>query len=136
MVFMRRMCFNNLPRNNVLLTLKVCVSGGPKSQEPAISHHLKNADNPDGHPGVQHLRVALDDFLVEGPHASHQCLVFPVLGKTLAEVRDLFKDRAFDVSLLQRYMMAIVHALDVLHQEGIVHTGMSLLGLMPVKHTH
>jgi hypothetical protein len=32
--------------------------------------------------------------------------------------------------------MAIVHALDVLHQEGIVHTGKSLLGLMPVKHTH
>jgi hypothetical protein len=128
---------NANPRENTFVTLKVCVYGGPKSQELAISHHLKNADNPDGHPGVPHLRVALDDFLVEGPHASHQCLVFPVLGKTLEELRDLFSDRAFYVPLLQRYMMAIVHALDVMHQEGIVHTGKSLLSLkVESKHPH
>jgi serine/threonine protein kinase len=126
---------DGLSRENVLATLKVRVSGGPKSQELAISQHLENADDPDGHPDVAHLRVARDHFFVEGPHASHQCLVFPVLGKTLAGVRDLFKDRAFDVSLLQRYMLAIVHALDVLHQEGIVHTGMSLhLVLMKLSH--
>jgi hypothetical protein len=79
--------------------------------------------------------VAQDDFLVKGPHTSHQCLVFPVLGKTLEELRDLFGDKAFYVPLLQRYMMAVVHALDVLHQEGIVHTGMSLsLVLMKLPH--
>jgi hypothetical protein len=124
---------DDLSRENLLVALKVCVSGGPKSQELAISRHMKAADDPDGHPGVPHLRMALDDFLVEGPHASHQCLVFAVLGKTLEELRDLFNDKAFYVSLLQRYMMAIVHALDAMHQEGIVHTGRSLLGLMPVK---
>jgi hypothetical protein len=129
--------FNDISREHVLFTLKVCVSGGSQSQELAISHHLKTADDPDGHPGKPYLRIALDDFHIKGPHASHQCLVFPVLGKTLAELRDLFNDRAFYVSLLQRYMMAIVHAIDVMHQEGIVHTGMSLLSLkLGSRHSH
>jgi serine/threonine protein kinase len=120
----------------VFVTLKVCVSGGPKSQEVAISRHLKTADDPDGHPGKPYLRVALNDFYVKGPHASHQCLVFPVLGKTLAELRDLFNDRAFYVSLLQGYMMAIVHAIDVMHQEGIVHTGTLLALKLGSRHPH
>jgi hypothetical protein len=127
---------NDISRDNVFVNLKVCVSGGLKSQEVAISHHLKTADDPDGHPGKQYLRVALEDFHVKGPHASHQCLVFRVLGKTLVELRDLFNGKAFYVSLLQGYMMAIVHAIDVMHQEGIVHTGKSLMDLMPVKHPH
>lgn len=75
------------------------------------------------HPGKSHLRVALDDFEVEGPHGLHQCLIVPCLGMTLTNLRDLFDGRALDKTLLQRFLLVIVNALDFMHQAGIVHTG-------------
>lgn len=105
----------------MLLTLKVCIIGESKTQEVAISHHIRSIEAE--HPGKSYLRVALEDFEVEGPHGLHQCLVFPCLGMTLTNLRDLFDERALDKTLLQRFLLVIMTALDFMHQAGIVHTG-------------
>lgn len=85
----------NSIRQNTLVTLKVCILGEDESNELAISHHIKSFD--DGiHPGKHRSRVALDDFHIRGPHGTHHCLVFPALGRTLAQVRNVFEDRRFD----------------------------------------
>lgn len=105
-----------------MLALKVCIIGLRESQEVAISHHIKSIDA-EHHPGKAHLRVALEDFEVEGPCGRHQRLVFPCLGRSLSEVRDIFDDRALDKTLLQYYLYVIFTAKDFMHQVGIVHTG-------------
>ncbi|KAF2770945.1 hypothetical protein EJ03DRAFT_269569, partial [Teratosphaeria nubilosa] len=63
---------------------------------------------------------------VKGPHGLHQCLVFPALGMTLANLRDLFEDRALEKTLLQRFLLFTVTALDLIHQAGMVHTAQYL----------
>lgn len=108
----------------MLLTLKVCIIGERQSREVAISHHIKSIEA--DHPGQQYLRVALEDFEVQGAHGGHQFLIFPCLGMTLTNLRDLFDERALEKTLLQRFLTVIVTALDFMHQAGIVHTGQSL----------
>lgn len=68
--------------------------------------------------------MALDGFHIRGPHGSHQCLVFPALGMTLNNLRDLFEKRALAKTLLQKILYLIVTGLDFLHQAGVVHTGL------------
>jgi hypothetical protein len=101
----------------------VCTLDDDNTQELAISHHIKSLDA-NGHPGKQHLRVKLDDFHVEGPHGTHQCLVFAPLGRNLTSLRDLFEDKALDKTLLQKFLLVILVALDYLRQAGVVHTGL------------
>ncbi|THY58805.1 protein kinase [Aureobasidium pullulans] len=111
-------------RQNTLVTLKVCILGEDESNELAISHHIKSFD--DGiHPGKHRSRVTLDDFHVRGPHGTHHCLVFPALGRTLAQVRNVFEDQKLDKLLLQRFLYPILQGLDFLHQTGVVHTDIS-----------
>ena len=101
----------------------MCILGEDESNELAISHHIKSFD--DGiHPGKHRSRVTLDDFHVRGPHGTHHCLVFPALGRTLAQVRNVFEDRRLDKLLLQRFLYPILQGLDFLHQTGVVHTGL------------
>jgi len=100
----------------------VCIIGEDESQEVKISDHLRSIDASE-HPGISHLRVALEDFEVKGPHGSHQCLVFPSLGMSLTSLRDLFDERAIEKTLLQKFLVVIVTALDFMHQVGVVHTG-------------
>ncbi|KAI6857506.1 protein kinase [Hortaea werneckii] len=107
---------------NELLALKVCIIGLRESQELAISRHIKSIDA-EHHPGKAHLRVALEDFEVEGPCGRHQCLVFPCLGRRLSEMRDMFDDGALDKTMLQRYLYVILTVMDFMHQVGIVHSG-------------
>lgn len=103
-------------------TLKVCITSEETSQELAISHHLRSLVD-HGHPGQSHLRMVSDNFDVKGPSGVHRCLVFPALGMSLTQVRDLFNDRALDKTLLQRFLYVIFTALDFMHQAGVVHTG-------------
>lgn len=111
-----------------MLTLKVCIIGEREAQEVVISHHLKSINAE--HPGQTYLRVALDDFQVEGPHGRHQCLVFPALGMSLTNLRDLFDEKALEKTLLQRLLLVILTALDFTHQAGIVNTGPYLLSAL------
>lgn len=110
-------------RKNALVALKVCVLEKNETQELAISHHINSIEA--DHPGKERLRTTLDDFRVEGPHGIHQCLVFPALGMTLANLRDLFEDKALEKRLLQKFLFMVVLGLDFLHQAGVVHTGVA-----------
>lgn len=99
----------------------MCIVSEDKTQEVAISDYLRSIDAE--HPGKSYLRVALDNFEIEGPQGLHQCLVFPALGMSLTSLRDLFDERAIEKTLLQKFLLVIVTALDFMHQAGIVHTG-------------
>ncbi|TKA28453.1 hypothetical protein B0A50_03920 [Salinomyces thailandicus] len=44
---------------------------------------------------------------------------------TLAQLRDLFEDKALEKTLLQKFLCMVLLGLDFLHQAGVVHTGVS-----------
>lgn len=113
-----------LSRGNVLLTLKVCITGEDATDELAISRHIVSIEDA-GHPGKARLRVVLHDFQIKGPHGSHRCLLFAPLGLTFTDLRNMFPEKAFGKDLLQKSLILILRGLDFLHQVGVVHTGMS-----------
>ena len=108
-------------RENVLLTLKVCIAGEDVTNEVAISRHIRSIEAE--HPGKERLRVVLDDFQINGPHESHRCLLFTPLGLTYTDFRNLFPEMVLNKDLLQQSLLMVLLGLDFLHQVGVVHTG-------------
>ncbi|KAI4848876.1 protein kinase, partial [Aureobasidium sp. EXF-8845] len=105
------------------VTLKICITGQAATSEVAISHHIRSIEA--GHPGLERIRVALDDFEVEGPSGSHQCLIYTPLGMNYTEFRNRIPGQAFSAELLQQSLLMVLLGLDLLHQAGVVHTGQS-----------
>ncbi|KFG79145.1 protein kinase-like protein [Metarhizium anisopliae] len=125
-------------KQDTALTVKICATGetGEKDarQEVAISDHIKSIDAPH-HPGKELLRIALENFEIEGPNGNHECLLFALLGRPLTEFRKLFPGNALDSNVLRQTLLCIIMGLDFLHQVGVVHTDLSpnniLAGLGP-----
>ncbi|KAI4749956.1 protein kinase [Aureobasidium sp. EXF-12344] len=105
------------------VTLKICITGQAATSEVAISHHIRSIEA--DHPGLERIRVALDDFEVEGPSGSHQCLIYTPLGMNYTEFRNRISGQAFSAELLQQSLLMVLLGLDLLHQAGVVHTGQS-----------
>jgi serine/threonine protein kinase len=91
--------------------------------EVAISQYIKSIDAE--HPGIQMLRVVLDEFQITGPHGTHQCLVFEPLGISFTKFRHRFPEGGLNPEVLQWAVQQVLLGLDFLHQAGIVHTGIS-----------
>ncbi|KAI1843698.1 hypothetical protein JX266_010144 [Neoarthrinium moseri] len=109
-----------------LLTLKVCIGEQDATEvnnEVVISQHIKAIDAE--HPGKQLLRLTLDDFKINGPHGTHQCLVFHPLGMSFSKFRNLFPENGLNKELLQQTLQLVLLGLDFLHQAGVVHTDIS-----------
>lgn len=70
--------------------------------------------------------MVLDDFQIQGPSGSHRCLLLTPLGMTYSDIRNLFPGNGFTPDLLQKSLVSIILGLDLLHQVGVVHTGMLL----------
>lgn len=88
--------------------------------EPGILKTLRD-QNP-GADGYQHLCHLLDDFMVEGPHGAHICLVTELMGPTLL---DIFRGvpGAMPLPLVKRISRHILLALQYMHECNTVHTG-------------
>ncbi|KJZ71164.1 hypothetical protein HIM_03117 [Hirsutella minnesotensis 3608] len=104
-------------KKNVLLTLKVCVTGEDDSNELAVSSHIGSIDAE--HPGKERLRVVLDNFQIQGPHGYHQCLLFTPLGLTFTNFRKHFPEKGLNADLLRQSLLMILLGLDFLHQADI-----------------
>ncbi|POR35272.1 Uncharacterized protein TPAR_04552 [Tolypocladium paradoxum] len=89
------------------------------------------------HPGIRNLRLLSDHFTVKGPRGMHQCLVYPPLGTTLTELRNLLPGRSLPKLLLQHTLLLVSLGLDLLHHGGVVHTDLSpnnvLLGVQDMS---
>lgn len=74
---------------------------------------------------MDRLRTVLDHFEVEGlPGNRHRCLLFTPLGRSLTDARKLFPGQVFPERVLRHTLSCMLMGIDVLHQAGIVHTGM------------
>ena len=116
---------------NRYLTLKICTVdrqsavASQADNEAAVSRYINDVGVE--HPGIRYMRLMIDEFSVKGPCGNHRCLLFDPLGMTLTDLRNLTPEKALEKGHLQQSLQLILLALDLLHQAGVVHTGMYLL---------
>jgi hypothetical protein len=107
------------------VTLKIVVA--QKSRE--LDHELRiltyleeNSDT--SHPGYKHCVIhLLDSFYHVGPNGQHLCLVFNVLGPSVAYFANRGPNFRLDGSLARDVSAQLLLAVDYLHSSGIAHGG-------------
>ncbi|KAI8825794.1 kinase-like domain-containing protein [Fimicolochytrium jonesii] len=78
-----------------------------------------NRDNPERRCVVE----LYDWFKHRGPHGTHVCMAFEVLGPNLLTLIRQYHHRGLDVGIVQRITKQVLMGLDYLHREcGIIHT--------------
>lgn len=76
-----------------------------------------------GHPGRKHVVSLLDSFEHKGPHGTHVCMVFEVLGENLLGLIKRWNHRGIPMPLVKQITKQVLLGLDYLHREcGIIHT--------------
>ncbi|KAJ3192066.1 serine/threonine protein kinase, CMGC group, partial [Irineochytrium annulatum] len=77
-------------------------------------------------PSHQHRKFVvelLDWFKHRGPHGTHVCMAFEVLGPNLLTLIRQYHHRGIPQTIVKRIMVQILMGLDYLHREcGIIHT--------------
>ena len=75
------------------------------------------------HPGKKHVVSLLDSFEHKGPHGTHVCMVFEVLGENLLGLIKRWNHRGIPMPLVKQITKQVLLGLDYLHREcGIIHT--------------
>jgi serine/threonine-protein kinase SRPK3 len=83
------------------------------------------------HPGYRHVVHLLDNFIHEGPHGTHLCLVLELMRQTVLDLQKIFPNRQLPAQLGRQIAQQTLHALDWLHDScGNIHTGRLLYRLL------
>lgn len=92
--------------------------------EREILTHFRNAEDRDlyGYKYVCHL---INDFEHKGPNGTHICLVFELMGETLLSFGAWFRECMIPYSVMHRFAIQLVLALDFAHELDVIHTGMN-----------
>ena len=111
---------------NEFLALKVLSAKSycekTRTFERGILAHLRDGDREQlGYTYVCHL---LDDFEHRGPNGTHICLVFPLMGETLRSFGAWFDESRLPNSVMRRFTIQLLLALDFAHEHNVIHTGM------------
>lgn len=78
--------------------------------------------NPDA-PGRRYVVELLDHFQHRGPHGTHVCMVFEVLGENLLSLIKRYNHRGIPPHLVKQITKQVLMGLDYMHREcGIIHT--------------
>ncbi|KAI1116421.1 serine/threonine protein kinase [Nemania sp. NC0429] len=106
------------------LALKVlsaeCYGTGHDIFEREILKRLKDGDQTQ--PGYEYIAHLLDDFEHEGPNGKHICLVFELCGETLRSFGAWFPDSMIPNSIMRRFAIMLICAVELAHDQGVIHT--------------
>lgn len=108
------------------MALKIVVSKVmPDNRELRILQTLaRNNNSP--HPGYKHIVRLLDDFSHTGPNGTHPCLVFELLGPSVATVvEENCPSGRLPGVLAAKVCKELLLAVDCLHEQSIGHGGES-----------
>ena len=96
-----------------------------KISEVAILHHLKQRQlNDEGSNGQEFLMEFLDDFKVEGPNGTHQCIVTEVLGPSIgADAEEIYGEERYPIEIAKKLVAQVIRGVAYLHSCGVVHGG-------------
>lgn len=96
--------------------------------EREILAHLRDGDREQV--GYAHVCHLLDDFEHRGPNRTHICLIFPLMGETLRSFGAWFDESRLPNSVMRRFTIQLLLALDFAHEHIVIHTGMIFFFLM------
>ncbi|KAF8468022.1 kinase-like domain-containing protein [Gautieria morchelliformis] len=105
--------------------LKVLAADVSKVSEVAIHHRLKQRQlNDGGSDGQEFLVEYVDDFKLEGPNGTHQCIVTEVLGPSIgADLDDIYDDKQYPIDIAKNVVAQVMRGVAYLHSCGVVHGG-------------
>ncbi|KAH7170088.1 kinase-like domain-containing protein [Dactylonectria macrodidyma] len=109
---------------DVFRALKVlsagCYGQGDDIMEKEILTHLRDGDRSQlGYAYVCHL---VDEFEHQGPNGTHICLVFELMGETLRSFGAWFPESMIPYSVMRRFAIQLLLALDFAHEHNVIHT--------------
>ncbi|KAG9511646.1 kinase-like protein, partial [Aureobasidium melanogenum] len=104
------------------VALKIVVSrASPDNRESRTLQTLARI-NKSSHPGCKHIVRLLDDFSHAGPNGTHRCLVFELLGPSVATaIEEIFPDSRLPGVLATRVCKEMLLAVDFLQEQNIGH---------------
>lgn len=89
--------------------------------ERDILKHLRDGSKDEvGYPFVCHL---IDDFEHKGPNGTHVCLVYELMGETLSTFGGCFAESMVPYSVMRKFTLQLICALDFAHGRNVNHTG-------------
>ena len=108
------------------MALKIVVSrASPDRRESRTLQTLARINN-SSHPGCKHIVRLLDDFSHAVPNGTHPCLVFELLGPSVATIiEEIFPDSRLLGVPAKRVCKEMLLAVDFLQEQNIGHGGQS-----------
>ncbi|KAG9051120.1 serine/threonine protein kinase, CMGC group [Tulasnella sp. UAMH 9824] len=110
------------------VALKV-VKSAPRYTETALDEIklLQRLIKPPGlkhpHPGAHHVISFLDHFKHKGPHGTHVCMVFEVLGENLLGLIKRHQSKGVPAPIVKQIAKQVLLGLDYMHRIcGVIHT--------------
>ncbi|KAF8485412.1 kinase-like domain-containing protein [Gautieria morchelliformis] len=104
--------------------LKVLAADVSKVSEVAILRRLKQRQlNDGGSDGQEFLVEYLDDFKVEGPNGTDQCIVTEVLGPSIGDddLDEIYDDEQYPIDIAKNLVAQVMRGVAYLHSCGVVH---------------
>jgi serine/threonine-protein kinase SRPK3 len=101
--------------DEIKLLQRLITSATPPAASPSPSQT---------HPGRSHVISFLDHFRHKGPHGTHVCMVFEVLGENLLGLIKRHQRKGVPQHLVRQIAKQILLGLDYMHRCcGVIHTG-------------
>ena len=101
--------------DEIKLLQRLITSATPPTASPSPSQT---------HPGRSHVISFLDHFRHKGPHGTHVCMVFEVLGENLLGLIKRHQRKGVPQHLVRQIAKQILLGLDYMHRCcGVIHTG-------------
>lgn len=74
--------------------------------------------------GYRYVCHLIEDFEIQGPNGTHVCFVYELMGETLRSFGLWFKDHMVPYSVMRRFTIQLIAALDFAHllESGVIHT--------------
>lgn len=108
----------------VAVKIIVAIESAKENADLLLAEKLQS-DNLDKTSAAQHLCLPREHFTIQSPNGDHMCLVYPVLGPTVRETKEVFDLGDSFSRTAQDIARQIVDGLVLLHRTGICHAGMS-----------
>lgn len=111
-------------RMNRYVALKIVVSGASPDNRELRTLQTLARNNDSLHPGRKHIVRLLDNFSHVGPNGTHPCLVFELLGPSVATVvEDILPDGRLPGVRAKKVCKEMLLAVDFLQEQNIGHGG-------------
>ncbi|KAF8524494.1 kinase-like domain-containing protein [Gautieria morchelliformis] len=103
--------------------LKALAADVSKVSEVAILRRLKQRQLNGDSTGQEFLVEYLDDFKVEGPNGTHQCIVTEVLGPSIgSDIEEIYDDEDhYPMDIAKNVVAQVMRGVAYLHSCGVVH---------------